>query len=112
MLCLQGEAHRPLVDPLLALEVSAPQIGVAELRAHVLDAAHRLPRRGQRVIGAAELGVGAGEPVVEIRERAHEFDLRGEPDALLVEARRLRPVLSRHGQVGLAPEDVDLDLVK
>src|SRR5262250_2914073 len=112
MLSLQREEYRLLVDPLLALEIAAPEIGVAEVGADVLYVAHRLARRGQRLVGAAELGIGAGEAAIEVGQGAHPTELDRERDALLVEIRRPRPVLSRHGKVGLTAQDIDLDLVE
>src|SRR5262249_10826010 len=94
LLRLEGQMDSVLVDPELALDDPAAEVGVGQVRADLLYQAHRLPRRDQRLVDAAEALERTCLAQVEARDTASLVDLGGKRDALLVQAKRLRPVLS------------------
>jgi hypothetical protein len=112
MLGLQREVHRVLIDPLPVLEESAPERGVPQIRADLLDVADSLSRCGERLVDASEPGEGAGLALVQSGEPRGTLDLASESDALLVDVEGSRPVLPREGQAPLAGEQRDLDLAE
>ena len=54
LLGLERKVYRVLVHPLLVFEEPAAQVGIGQVRANLLDQAHRLACRGQRVVDPAE----------------------------------------------------------
>ena len=109
---LERQPHGPLIDRLLVFEKPAPLPRCAELAADVLDVAGRFACRGERLVGAAERAEHAGQAIVEPHQRVRSIDLLRQGQPLLIERKRLGPVLPRERQVALFQENLAFQLVE